>query len=126
MINDKGMVTYDSEKNTTQMDNHLARPEIKLAKASGIGSAIRYSNSLNKTLVYVAKKTPSNHFYRLALPLKYIESELKQFSKVLIIYTLVIFIFCLLVTLIMSRWISSPLLWTAKTLKELISISLRK
>ena len=60
MIHSNGRVFFDSEKNIAQMDNHLTRPEVNLAKSNGIGSAVQYSKTLNKTLVYVAKKTNTN------------------------------------------------------------------
>ena len=73
MIHDKGRVTYDSEKNIAQMDNHLTRPEVNLQNLTGIGSAVRYSKTLNKTLVYVAKKN-TNQINCLAIPLNYTSS----------------------------------------------------
>jgi len=119
IINQNGQVFYDSENNTSYMDNHLNRPEVISAKNSGFGSAIRYSKTLNKTLVYVAKKTTSGQIYRLSIPVNYINSEWGRLSKTFAVYTLIIFIFCLLVTYFMSRWISAPLKWTAKTLRRI-------
>jgi two-component system phosphate regulon sensor histidine kinase PhoR len=119
VIFQNGRVFYDSENNVNVMDNHLDRPEVIAAKDLGVGSAIRYSQTLNKTLVYVAKQSKTNQIYRLAIPIKYIESELGVLSKTLIGYTLIIFIFCLLVTYFMTRWISAPLKWTAKTLRRI-------
>ncbi|MEK9727118.1 MAG: ATP-binding protein [Candidatus Margulisiibacteriota bacterium] len=119
IIQDSGQVSYDSEKNTQLLDNHLTRPEVNAAKNKGVGSAIRYSQTLSKRLVYVAKQTANNDIYRLAIPLNYVETELQRLSQRLVIYTLLIFIFCLLVTIFMSRWISAPLQWTSKTLKRI-------
>ena len=119
IIKQNGQVFYDSENNSTTMDNHLNRPEVISAKDAGFGSAIRYSKTLGKTLVYVAKKTGEGQIYRLAIPVNYINSEWGRLSKTFGVYTLIIFIFCLLVTYFMSRWISAPLKWTAKTLRRI-------
>ncbi|MEC8677960.1 MAG: ATP-binding protein [Candidatus Margulisiibacteriota bacterium] len=119
IIKQNGQVLYDSENNSTTMDNHLNRPEVISAKDAGFGSAIRYSKTLGKTLVYVANKTGDGQIYRLAIPVNYINSEWGRLSKTFGVYTLIIFIFCLLVTYFMSRWISAPLKWTAKTLRRI-------
>ena len=119
IIKQNGQVFYDSENNSRTMDNHLNRPEVISAKNGGLGSAIRFSETLNKSLVYVAKKTSTGQIYRLSIPVNYINSEWGRLSKTVGVYTLIIFIFCLLVTYFMSRWISAPLKWTAKTLRRI-------
>ena len=119
IIKQDGQVFFDSENNSTNMDNHLNRPEVISAKDAGFGSAIRYSETLGKTLVYVAKKTSDGQIYRLAIPVNYINTQWGRLSKTFGVYTLIIFVFCLLVTYFMSRWISAPLKWTAKTLRRI-------
>ena len=108
IIKQDGQVFFDSENNSTNMDNHLNRPEVISAKDAGFGSAIRYSETLGKTLVYVAKKTSDGQIYRLAIPVNYINTQWGRLSKTFGVYTLIIFVFCLLVTYFMSRWISTP------------------
>ena len=45
IIKQDGQVFFDSENNSTNMDNHLNRPEVISAKDAGFGSAIRYSET---------------------------------------------------------------------------------
>jgi len=49
-----GRVMADSQENALQMDNHGNRPEVLQAFAGQPGTAIRFSNTLGLTLMYVA------------------------------------------------------------------------
>ena len=111
-------MVYDSASQGAPMDNHSNRPEVQQAKSNGIGSAIRFSSTLDKSLVYVAKQTPTN-ILRLAVPIRTIEADLGNITQALALYTGLIFLLCLLVTYFMSRWISAPLKWTAKTIRRI-------
>ena len=51
MIAVNGAVYFDSGHDIRALDNHSDRPEVKLANKQGIGSAIRYSKTIGKTLV---------------------------------------------------------------------------
>ena len=50
-----GTVLGDSESNPVIMDNHLNRPEIKSSLKNGIGKSIRFSSTVSKELLYLAK-----------------------------------------------------------------------
>jgi signal transduction histidine kinase len=56
IIDEKGSVVADSDKDKSQMENHANRYEIIHAKNEGYGKTIRFSNTLNQELLYVAKK----------------------------------------------------------------------
>lgn len=56
IIDEQGEVLGDSDRNKKQMENHLSRFEIIQAKYKGYGKTIRYSNTINQELLYVAKK----------------------------------------------------------------------
>lgn len=56
IIDEKGNVLADSDKNIKQMENHSNRYEIIHAKYNGYGKKIRFSHTLNQELLYVAKK----------------------------------------------------------------------
>ena len=64
MILKSGKVIGDSDKNPEIMDNHANRPEVIKALGGEVGSAIRYSNTLEKKMMYVAlpfRKKQSYH-----------------------------------------------------------------
>ncbi|WP_320035856.1 ATP-binding protein [Halarcobacter sp.] len=56
IIDEKGTVIADSDKNIKRMENHSNRYEIIHAKYNGYGKKIRFSHTLNQELLYVAKK----------------------------------------------------------------------
>ncbi|PLY05870.1 MAG: two-component sensor histidine kinase [Arcobacter sp.] len=56
IIDEKGFVIADSDKDKSQMENHSTRYEIVHAKYEGYGKIVRYSKTLHEELLYVAKK----------------------------------------------------------------------
>lgn len=69
IIDEKGNVLTESDKDKKSMDNHLKRDEIIHARYDDYGKSIRFSDSINKELLYVAKKIKLNgstYYIRLA------------------------------------------------------------
>ncbi len=56
IIDEKGIVIADSDKNINQMENHSNRYEILEAKNKNYGKTIRFSKTLDLELLYVVKK----------------------------------------------------------------------
>jgi signal transduction histidine kinase len=68
LIDRQGNVLYDNTiKETSRMENHLQRPEIKTAREKGKGRDIRVSSSNEKEYLYYAKRF-NNNYIRVALP----------------------------------------------------------
>ncbi|MEA3512041.1 MAG: ATP-binding protein [Campylobacterota bacterium] len=61
IIDKKGVVLLESHKDKDKMDNHLNREEIIASKYQNYGSTIRYSNTLKKDFLYVAKMFENNN-----------------------------------------------------------------
>jgi two-component system phosphate regulon sensor histidine kinase PhoR len=55
VINTEGLVLADSEADQSQMENHLARPEILMALGGKEGVETRYSKTLGIDMLYVAE-----------------------------------------------------------------------
>jgi len=69
IVDEKGNVIAESDKDIRTMENHANRIEILQAKDFGIGKIKRHSNTLNKELIYIAKKVVINkkiYFIRMA------------------------------------------------------------
>lgn len=49
LINGDGQVLYDNEADSVAMGNHSSRPEIREAKQSGEGEAVRNSETLSRS-----------------------------------------------------------------------------
>ncbi len=76
LIAEDGRVIGDSDKDSSQMDNHLHRTEIEQATLFDTGMTIRFSDTLNYDFLYVAKKIRQegeSGFIRLAVPLREID-----------------------------------------------------
>src|SRR5207302_1468973 len=72
-IDGAGRVLGDSDHDPATMDNHGERPEIRAARETGRGVALRWSDTLQREMVYVAiraePEAPGAGVVRAALPL---------------------------------------------------------
>ena len=83
VIDLKGKVIAESHEDKNLMENHSNREEILLANKHGVGISTRVSNTINKELLYLAKKVHINkeiYFIRMA---DYTEKIGDNFSKLL-------------------------------------------
>ncbi len=82
IIGADGVVLGESDEDQTQMDNHLFRPEVQQALAQGQGSSIRFSNTVEVDMLYVAQRVESGDqvvgFARVALPLRQVEANVNR------------------------------------------------
>lgn len=79
-----GMVLGESHEDRAQMGNHLYRPEVQQALASGQGSSIRFSQTVGYEMMYVATLAPGKQevaIVRVALPLRQIEADVSRLRK---------------------------------------------
>ncbi|SDO11534.1 ATP-binding protein [Acetanaerobacterium elongatum] len=67
IIQGDGKVLADNEAVSETMENHADRPEFIEAKATGTGTAVRYSATLKKNETYVAMKVNDDLYVRLAM-----------------------------------------------------------
>jgi hypothetical protein len=74
----------DSEEDPRRRSNYLQRPEIQTARATGFGAAVRRSDTVMKSLQYVAVRIDNEHsavaYARIALPVVFIQQELAWFE----------------------------------------------
>ena len=93
-----GTVLADSQSDTSTMENHAGRPEIRDAFAKGDGQSIRHSVSVDNNLLYYAVRFfPAGGLpvvLRFALPLQTVDQEIWEFRRRLWLASL----FMLLVT----------------------------
>lgn len=67
LIDKDGNVIYDSEADSSEMENHLEREEIREALSSGYGESSRYSVTLMERTLYSAKKLPDGTVIRISV-----------------------------------------------------------
>lgn len=121
VIDKEGIVLGDSTKNPREMENHLARPEIKQAYNNQIGESTRYSSTLHKEMFYVAvpyqnKNGQGTTVIRTALPLSIIQQALIPLKSKVIYISVALTLIALLLSLAVSRTIT-------KSLSGIINIS---
>jgi two-component system phosphate regulon sensor histidine kinase PhoR len=107
-----GKPVGDSEADPGRMENHLDRPEVRQAMLGQIGSAHRFSETINRRMMYVALpvgRQPVRAVVRLALPLTAIEEHLLSLRGRLVVGGLAIGLAAALVCLAISRRITRPI-----------------
>jgi len=94
-----GKVLAESDKDKSTMDNHRYRPEILESDTKYFGYSIRHSHTLNRDMLYVAKKITLDSttlYLRLSQELKGIYDEFInlaiKISAVLILFFIILFI----------------------------------
>ncbi len=110
VINRDGAVIADSARDPRTMENHRTRPEVIDALSGSIGSALRFSVTLEEEMLYVAlpleKTGKPLTVLRLSLTLKQINTLIAS-VKVRIVQIAVIFTFLsLIIAFIISRGFS--------------------
>ena len=111
IIDLSGNVLLDTQADVDTLDNHLSRPEIKEAIKSGSGVNVRYSDTLEKDLMYAAIFSEQHQvIIRVALSLEGIAAYSAGLWMPLVIVLTVSFFLCLLVVLLISRSITKPLI----------------
>lgn len=92
IINKEGFVIGESNKNKSNMDNHLNRTEILKSNYNEYGDAIRYSKTLKKDLLYIAKKYTINrkiYYIRMARDIEKINKDFFSISiKIFLLFVI--------------------------------------
>ena len=89
IINENGEVVAESHKNIEDIKNHSNRVEIIEARNIGLGKDTRVSETLNKNLIYVAKKVSFNeeiYYIRMADYTNKITDNFKKLTFEIFIY----------------------------------------
>ena len=109
LIDDRGIVLGDSDRDSSSMENHLYRPEVQEALDKGSGSAIRYSHTMSYPMFYGAVRVPSGpstYFLRLSLPLEGVFARLAAIRSNIVQGSLLAFLAAIPVLFFLSRRMS--------------------
>lgn len=115
LIASNGRLLGDSDlkdEQTPLADNHAGRSEVKEALKTGSGISLRYSNTLQTTMLYVAVSCPINGdpgILRLALPLERLDKAKRALHALLGGTVLLLILAALLLSLVFSNITSRPL-----------------
>ncbi|PIS29819.1 hypothetical protein COT42_04295 [Candidatus Saganbacteria bacterium CG08_land_8_20_14_0_20_45_16] len=117
IIDKSGKVIADSSTPFSKIKNlesHSNRPEIIKAKKSTVGSAARYSATLDKNLVYSAKALRDQQgkllgFIRLAVPATYVAEISSRTNKAMGIALILAIITAIIISSYLARYFSKPI-----------------
>lgn len=117
LITEDGTVIADSAVDDAELnsvENHLSRPEVQQALATGQGRDIRASHTTGTRTMYRALRTELRHggkpvVVRLGLPMTMLERETGKLQRHLAIAIGAAFLMALLLSLWMARSITKPL-----------------
>ena len=74
IIDTDGTVLADTEADPEGLEDHNNRPEVEEANATGWGEAVRHSDTIGTSMLYVAKKFADGIIGRASTPLSSIDS----------------------------------------------------
>lgn len=97
-------VDYDK---ISDLDNHLTRPEVKEALFEGFGIYERYSNTINKNLIYYAKLI-DDKIIRIAYPGQMVSSYAYEFKNLIFQLAVAMLIITLFLAAYFAKLVSVP------------------
>ncbi len=109
IIDASGKVLGDSDEMSSQIENHRHRPEIREADLAGVGSAIRFSATVQKNLFYLAiayAPDTERTFLRLAVPLEHIEKAVNRVRIEIVAVVVSVSSIAILLALLQARRIT--------------------
>ena len=113
LIDARGLVTLDSNRQTKDLDNHLNRSEIQEARVKGKGTATRYSRTLKMDMLYVAlplyEGSHLKGYLRLSRPLLEVDRSVDKLRFSIFQVLLLIIILSMIVAFIFSMKVISPI-----------------
>lgn len=114
-----GTVLFDSEADSTTMENHLNRPEVQQALVSGSGEDSRISNTLGLSTFYYALACGDDMILRLGRDNQNLLGAFLQIFPLDLLSCAALFIASLFIARTVTRRIVTPLTKAADNLESL-------
>lgn len=108
-IAEDGSVLYDNGADVGEMENHSGRPEVEAAFQNGSGSAIRKSDTLNRSAYYYAVRMKDGSVLRVAREAKNILSVFEHALPSLIAITLIMGVICIILAHFLTKRLINPI-----------------
>lgn len=108
-IDQTGTVLFDSNRDSTQMENHLGREEIQQALAEGQGETVRYSATLMEQSLYSAKRLNDGTVLRLSVTVHSILKVMAGFAGPFILLIVITLLLVFLLARKLTERIVEPL-----------------
>jgi len=112
LIDAKGRVFADSEKDIALLENHLNRPEVQEARLKGKGKSVRFSNSIGTDMLYVSVAIKDGKeiagYIRLARPLYAVQHVIDKVYRYILLSIFIVAAISLLIALLFSYRLYEP------------------
>jgi len=113
VINARGVVLADSNKNPLTMDNHGQRPEVQESRFHDFGQAIRFSKTLQTRMMYLAHSVHKSGrflgYVRTSLPLTIVDQRLAEVRQTIMTGVGLVTLISLLLGFLLARHFTLPL-----------------
>jgi two-component system, OmpR family, phosphate regulon sensor histidine kinase PhoR len=113
LIDARGKVFADSEKEVAGLDNHLDRPEIQEARVRGTGKSIRFSKSISTDMLYIAVPIKDGAaikgYVRLASSLDDVHKAIERTYNSFFLALLIVAVCSLIIAIIFSYRLTAPI-----------------
>ena len=107
-----GTVLYDTEADSSAMDNHKDREEIIEAFNSGVGESERYSDTLTLKMIYRAERLADGSVLRISATQ---DSVIALLLDILMPMTVII-ILAIIISAFLARWLSKSIVKPLNTI----------
>lgn len=108
-IDPDGTVLFDSEADTTRMENHLAREEVQKALSDGFGESSRYSSTLADKQLYAAQRLDDGTVLRLSIVQMSVWTLLLGFARPICIVVFIALVLSLVLASRLAKKIVDPI-----------------
>jgi two-component system phosphate regulon sensor histidine kinase PhoR len=112
IIRADGVVLGDSYEDPAVMENHLGRPEVQQALATGFGISTRYSRTVGYDMMYAAIPVEANGqvvgIARISLPLIQIEANVARLRNTIVVASIITALLAGLLALFIAERIARP------------------
>jgi len=123
LIGPDGVVLGESHTDRTRMDNHLSRPEVAQALATGQGNSVRISSTTGFEMMYSAYAIRQNGqtvcIVRVALPLSQVEANTAHLQRVLLGASLLAAGLAILLAMLVAGQTTRPLRELTRAIAQL-------
>lgn len=129
IIDSTGTVIGDSEVDPATLDNHSTRPEVFTALHGQIGADIRYSDTLNMNMLYVAVPFSNEELsgaVRMAMPLAELQGIYNNALMGILLAALLCGLAAVLASIILAQFLSRPLRGITAAVQELAAGNLKR
>ncbi len=129
VISPDGVVLGESDEPSSQLDNHLTRPEVAAALAKGEGSSVRLSNTLNIQMVYLAWAVKSGGktlgVVRVAMPLDQVNASVNRLQGIIMGASALAAVLAVLLAALVAGRIAAPLHELTESVEKMSASTLK-